>query len=131
VNSRKEIAIAVVMRGNDVLIGQRGHNVPLPGLWEFPGGKIEQGESPAAAAIRECIEETGLEVEMTRPLQVINHDYPEFSVRLHFFLCHLKENSASTLAGGFSWRSRFDLQNLEFPSANTPVIADLTAGEFC
>src|SRR5437764_2006476 len=56
------IAVAVVEKDGHFLVGQRPEGVSLAGLWEFPGGKIEPGESPEAAAVRECLEETGVDV---------------------------------------------------------------------
>jgi mutator protein MutT len=58
--SRVEIAVAVVEHQGRFLIGKRPDDAALGGYWEFPGGKVEQGESPADAAIRECLEETGV-----------------------------------------------------------------------
>jgi mutator protein MutT len=79
------IAIAVVERQGSVLIGLRPGETALGGLWEFPGGKVESGETPASAAIRECLEETGLLVRVVAPLETIEHDYAHGRLRLEFF----------------------------------------------
>ena len=66
------IAVAVVEHDGRYLVGQRPAHVPLGGFWEFPGGKVERGETPEAAAIRECLEETGLTVHIQRVLEIIS-----------------------------------------------------------
>ena len=75
------IAIAVVEQDGRFLIGQRPPGVPLAGLWEFPGGKVEPGESPEQAAIRECREEAGIEVtivgEYPDRMERYSHGFPQ------------------------------------------------------
>lgn len=85
----REIALAVIVRDGRVLVGRRPKG-PLAGLWEFPGGKIEPGESAGVAAVRECAEELGLSVAAVRGLGVVEHDYPEVHVRLHVVLCRIE-----------------------------------------
>jgi mutator protein MutT len=116
-----EIAIAIVARGNQVLIGQRPADVPLAGYWEFPGGKLLPDESPAAAAVRECREETNLIVTVEQALSVVRHDYPHGQLVLHFFICQIAENSPSPRAG-YRWVERGDLMSYQFPPANAPVL---------
>ena len=65
-DSRTLIAIAIVEYDGLFLVGQRPPDVPLAGLWEFPGGKVQAGETPEAAAARECFEETGLTAQVDR-----------------------------------------------------------------
>ncbi len=79
-----EIAVAVVVDQGRYLIGLRPEGAPLAGLWEFPGGKVLAGETPALAAARECREEAALEIDIGPALIVIVHDYPHGRLRLHF-----------------------------------------------
>ncbi|MCG8585943.1 MAG: (deoxy)nucleoside triphosphate pyrophosphohydrolase [Pirellulales bacterium] len=119
------IAIAVVQRGDEVLIGQRPEGVALAGLWEFPGGKIEPGETPAVAAARECREEAGLDVVVGETIDVIHHTYEHDTVELHFIACHV--NEAGEPSGSFRWVHRQELSAYEFPAANTPILEKLAS----
>ena len=118
------IAIAVVEHEGQILVGRRPVGVPLAGLWEFPGGKIESGETPEAAAIRECAEETGLRVQASfrYPSQFEQYDHGE--VELFFIGCRLLGNLQQPRRP-FLWVPRGELANLEFPSGNRAIIKRL------
>lgn len=81
----REVAVALVSHGRRVLLVQRPARGPLPGLWEFPGGKIEAGETPEAAVRRELHEEAGLAVGPCVLALTTTHRYPHTYVRLHAF----------------------------------------------
>src|SRR5262245_23048023 len=81
------IAIAVVEHAGRYLVGRRPEGVPLAGLWEFPGGKVRDGETPEKAAASECLEETGLEVHVGQAYPEVVHAYEHGQVRLSFFAC--------------------------------------------
>lgn len=123
---RTEIAIAVVEQDDCFLVGRRPTGVPLAGLWEFPGGKVEPGEALEQAVIRECQEEAGIAIEVLAPYAVRDYDYDHAEVRLHFFACHPVARSVQP-NGSFRWVRREELGNLEFPSANRALIEQLTA----
>ena len=124
------VSIALVAHRGCYLVGQRGPNGPLAGFFEFPGGKCNPGESPEACAVRECLEETGLSVEVVRLRREIEHIYPYGAVRLHFFDCRLLPDSdPQTLAPGFMWVARERLREFNFPEPNQPLLAELAAGE--
>jgi mutator protein MutT len=117
------IGIAVVEHDGRFLVGLRGEHGPLPGYAEFPGGKCRPGESPAACAIRECHEETGLRVDVTQSLFSREYEYPHGKVELHFFLCAPARGSdPAPHHGGFRWIPAADLPTLRFPPANDVVI---------
>ena len=120
------IAIAVVEHAGHFLIGQRPDGVPLAGLWEFPGGKIEPGETPEAAAVRECEEEAGIVVRplFRYPEQV--HRYEHGEVQLIFIAAELAGDTPIAPRHPFRWVRREDLANYEFPAANRHVL-DLLA----
>lgn len=120
------IAIAVVVRGSWVLVGQRPQGVPLAGYAEFPGGKVEPGETPADAAVRECREETGLDVRVVRLFDAREHTYTHGKVSLHFFLCEPRDANAE-LPPPYRWVERTQLDHLAFPEANQHVIQQLTS----
>lgn len=116
-----EIAIAVVEHSGRYLVGQRPTRKPLAGLWEFPGGKVEPGETAAEAAVRETREETGLEIVLDALIEQLDHRYEHAALRLYFFAAHLADPHAAPLAR-FRWCSRSELQQLEFPAANRPIL---------
>jgi 8-oxo-dGTP diphosphatase len=122
---RQEIAIAVVERDGRYLIGQRDEDTVLAGYWEFPGGKIENGETPEAAAIRECLEETGLVVRVTGAYPTTSHDYQHASLRLHFLACEVVD-VRSALPHRFRWASAVELASYRFPPANQTLLDQLT-----
>jgi 8-oxo-dGTP diphosphatase len=121
---RKKIAIAVVEQGGRFLVGQRPPGVPLAGMWEFPGGKVRSGETPEQAAARECLEETGLGVQVGPPYPIVLHDYPHDRVELHFFHCEPLDPDRPPRAP-FRWVAAAELANLEFPEANRSLVAEL------
>jgi 8-oxo-dGTP diphosphatase len=122
------IAIAVVEHEGCFLIGQRPAGASLAGLWEFPGGKIEPGETAEAAAIRECLEETGLRVQpLSRyPLHVQEYDHDR--VELHFIACRMNETGPFTPRLPFRWIARSELSRYEFPAGNRGILQLLLAG---
>lgn len=122
------IAIAVVQDGQRFLIGQRPAGVPLSGYWEFPGGKVGPDETPSAAVLRECQEETGLEVCVGQLLAEVEHEYSHGRLRLYFFLCAPLDASRPPNAR-FRWVERSDLERYDFPEANQSVIARLITGD--
>jgi len=120
------IAIAVVEHENRFLIGQRPTGVPLAGLWEFPGGKIEPGETPEAAAVRECLEETGLAVEPLFAYPTQQHEYVHGSVELHFIACRSLTERPLAPREPFRWVARAELASCEFPAGNRRLLELLT-----
>ncbi len=118
------VAIAVVEHEDHFLVGRRSQHLPLGGLWEFPGGKIERDESPKAAAARECLEETGLRVRVSHCLLFHKQTYPHAEITLHFFACQLLDPEALPRRP-FQWISRQDLAKLQFPAGNRPLLQRL------
>ena len=116
-----EIAIAVVERDGCFLVGQRPSDVPLAGYWEFPGGKVRPGEEPAAAAVRECLEETGVPVTVVGEYPDALHDYPHGRLHLRFFACR-PTDSQFVFRSPFAWIARDKLASLSFPAANGGVL---------
>lgn len=115
------IAIAVVEHNDLFLIGERGPDVPLAGRWEFPGGKVEQGETAEQAAIRECLEETGLAVRIVGEYPPHIQQYDHDRVELHFFCCEPVDANARPLEP-YRWIERVDLAKYEFPAGNRGLL---------
>lgn len=116
-----QIALALIWRGGEVLVAKRASNAEhLPDVWEFPGGKIESGETPEQAAIREAREETGLKVEVFGAREVIEWDYEARRVTLRPFDCRV--------VGGKTEHQFVAVRDLEiedFPAANRSLISAL------
>ena len=123
---RVQIAIAVVEDQGRWLIGRREADRALAGLWEFPGGKIEPGESAAAAAVRECLEETGAAVEVVGAYPPATHDYEHAAVDLHFLACRLVEQTRP-LPERFRWVATAELSRYDFPAANAALLSLLSS----
>ena len=83
-----EVVAAIIKQGNAILATQRGYG-DFAGGWEFPGGKIEQGETPERALVREIHEELEAHISVDRPIVVVDHDYDTFHLHMHCFLCHV------------------------------------------
>lgn len=121
------IAIAVVEHGGCFLVGQRPEGRPLAGYAEFPGGRVEDGEAAAAAAIRECLEETGVPVEVVGEYRDCFYEYTHDHLHLRFFACRPLP-PIQPAHPPFRWVSRDDLTALQFPKANASLVNHLLAG---
>ena len=116
------IAIAVVEHAGQFLIGQRPDGVPLAGLWEFPGGKIEPSETPEAAAVRECLEETGLVVQTLSRYPEHVQEYEHDRVQLFFIACRPESDVTRAPRPPFRWADREELAELDFPAGNRKLL---------
>ena len=129
------VAAAVLLHAGRVLVQTRPAGAHYAGFWEFPGGKLEPGESPAAGAERECREELGLEVRARETLCEVEWSYPGRRVRVHFVRCEADGVPAPEALDGqlLRWADADDLGTLRFLPANAEVLellaARLTAGD--
>jgi 8-oxo-dGTP diphosphatase len=122
------VAAAVVIESGRVLLTQRAEGQHLEGLWEFPGGKIEDGESPEEALVRECREECGIGIQVGQILDVTFHRYPEKDVLLLFYRCSLMSGEVRHLQiADHAWVEPKELGRYELPPADGPVIARIRA----
>lgn len=118
------VAAAVVFQDGRVLLTRRRDDQHLRGLWEFPGGKVEAGESPEAAVVRECREEVGIDIRVERILEVTHHVYPEKEVLLLFYRCSLVGGEVQHLeVADHAWVRPDALDQYELPPADGPVVA--------
>jgi 8-oxo-dGTP diphosphatase len=117
------VAIAVVEHNGCCLVGERRPTDVLPGRAEFPGGKCLPDEAAAECAVRECCEETGLNVIAERKIYACRHDYPHALLDLEFWLCRpCPAIEAATPQNGYQWLPIQALKSLDFPDANRAVI---------
>lgn len=117
---------AAVIRGTEgrILIARRPDHVHQGGLWEFPGGKVEDGESVRAALERELFEELGIRVLVARPLLKVSHDYPDKQVLLDVWDVSAFSGEPQGVEGQpLAWVSSRQLADYAFPAANQPIVA--------
>ncbi len=122
------VACALIDADNRVLVAQRPEGKALAGLWEFPGGKLEAGERPEPALIRELSEELGITVkeECLAPLTFASFAYPEFHLLMPLYLCRRWEGQvASREAQALKWVRPGKLRELAMPPADEPLIPHL------
>ena len=125
------VAAALIVRGGEVLIGQRRSDQPMASLWEFPGGKIEAGESPEQALARELAEELGIRAAIGPPVTRIRHNYRHGgAVDLQFFAVHeFSGEIDNQIYQQVRWVRLEELTGYEFLAADRGLIRDLAAGK--
>jgi 8-oxo-dGTP diphosphatase len=120
------VAAGIVLRNKQIFLTKRAQAAHQGGKWEFPGGKVEQGETVEQALLRELNEEIGIEVTTSNAFMTISHDYPEKKVVLDFFLVTQFDGEPSGCEGQeFSWFDIAVLAELDFPEANQAVVDQL------
>ena len=120
-----EVVAAIIRKEDKVFATQRGYG-DWKDWWEFPGGKMEPGETPEEALKREIREELDAEISVDKFLETIDYDYPQFHLTMHCFLCslvgealHLNEHEAAR------WLSAQNLNSVEWLPADLTLIANL------
>jgi len=125
-----DVTAGLVFRAGKLLITQRPAGTHLGGLWEFPGGKLETGETFEAALVRELDEELGIDVAVGELVEAITHDYPEKSVHLKFFRCEwLAREPHPHEVAAIAWVTRDELEDYEFPAADARLLDQLRSDD--
>jgi mutator protein MutT len=120
------VAAAIIRRNEHILLTRRKPDAHLPGLWEFPGGKVEPGESLIAALQRELREELAIDVEVQEECYTTTHHYPAKSVELHFFNCTIIDGEPHLIdVAEFRWVKSSDLLSYSFPEADLELVERL------
>jgi len=118
-------AVALIDRDGRVLLAQRPKGKSMEGLWEFPGGKIEPGETPEEALIRELHEELGIDTwsSCLAPLTFASHTYEDFHLLMPLFACRKWEGIVQSLEGqALKWVRPNQLRDYPMPPADEPLI---------
>ena len=124
--SERVIVVAAVIEENDrFLVARRLEGTHLAGYWEFPGGKVRNGESDEAALAREISEELNSGVSQLRQILQTSHIYPPRTVELHFYRCELTGTPQPVLGQELRWIARGEFSSMDFPPADAELIAAL------
>ena len=118
-------AVALIDAEGRVLLAQRPPGKSMAGLWEFPGGKVEQGETPEAALVRELHEELGIETwnSCLAPLTFASHSYDEFHLLMPLFACRKWQGIPQAREGQtLAWARKTELRDYPMPPADIPLI---------
>ena len=121
-----EVVAAVIEDDDRFLLTRRQAGVHLAGLWEFPGGKLDPGETGRGALARELREELDVDVEVGERMFQTRHAYADRTVELSFYRCSLKSAPQPLLGQEMRWVPRAELALLGFPPADNELIAMLT-----
>lgn len=118
-----EVVAGIIVQDGKVLIGERPSSKPYAGYWEFPGGKVESGESEAVALARELSEELGILVHRSQALFVHDYTYPDKTVRLHFLQVLQFEKKISKLEHqDLHWATATDLFSMKLLDGNKDIL---------
>lgn len=121
-------AIALIDLEGRVLIAERPEGKSMAGMWEFPGGKVEAGEIPEAALVRECKEELGIDITAAclAPFAFASHSYETFHLLMPLFLCRKWAGSVQPMEGQrFKWVKPLEMSQYPMPPADLPLVAML------
>lgn len=121
-------AVALFDADGRVLLAQRPEGKPMAGLWEFPGGKLEAGETPELCLRREMREELGIDIceSCAAPLSFVSHAYADFHLLMLLYACRKWEGIPTPLEGqNLAWRFPHAMGDLPMPPADLPLVAAL------
>lgn len=120
------VTCAIIKQDNTILICQRSAKMKLPLKWEFPGGKIEPGESKEECLIREIKEELGIDINVGRALSMVEYHYPEFAICLYPFECKLVDGELDLSEHAQAiWVGKAELLNYDWAAADLPIVQAL------
>ena len=127
----KQVVAALIERGDEILICQRGPNQPMPLKWEFPGGKIEPGEEEPGALRRELQEELGILAEIREKVISVEHQYKKGgAVELHLYrVREFQGELENKIFAQIRWVKRCDLRSFDFLAADRDIVRQLASGK--
>jgi len=126
----KRVVAALIVKGGKILVCQRTRHQTMPLKWEFPGGKIEEGEQPRDALHRELGEELGIDATIGDEVARIRHEYKSGnSVELRFYVVHeFRGELENRIFKDMQWVARTELPSLDFLEADLKLVSDVAAG---
>lgn len=118
------VVAAVIEKEGKILCVQRGksQHAYISEKWEFPGGKIEEGESETETIQREIREELNMQLVVLEKLMVVEHDYPDFHLTMHTYRCSTKDEPTLTEHQAFRWMEKHELSTLDWAAADEPIV---------
>jgi 8-oxo-dGTP diphosphatase len=120
------VCCGIIEESGKVYAFRRGGGMKMPGKWEFPGGKVEAGESAESALHRELLEELLIKVEILECMEVVHHDYPEFTIHLIPFRARILEGTIQLIEhDAFQLGTIAELRDLDWADADIPVLNQL------
>lgn len=127
----KHVVAALIVQDGKILVCQRTRHQPMPLKWEFPGGKIEEGEQPRDALHRELDEELGIDAKIGDEVRRLRHDYKGGgAVELRFFVVReYKGELENRIFREIRWADRSELPSFDFLEADLDLVKDLAAGK--
>ena len=132
INGRKKrptwipVVAGIIAKEGKVLLGERPEGSSLAGVWEFPGGKLEAGELPEQALIREFREEVGIIISSSEKFMMVKHDYPDRLVTLYVQLIHDHQGEITPMEGqALKWVELEDLGSIDFLKGNQVIVKAL------
>jgi 8-oxo-dGTP diphosphatase len=127
----KRVVAAVIFKDGKILVCQRTRHQTMPLKWEFPGGKIEEGEQPRDALRRELEEELGIDAKIGHEVSRVRHEYPGGgAVELRFFVVHEYHGKIENkIFRDVQWAPRSELSRYDFLEADLPLVRDIADGK--
>ena len=124
--ARREVVAALIYRGSRFMITRRPEGKARAGMWEFAGGKAEEGETLEEALIRECREEIGVTVSVGEAYMTVEYDYPDIPVRLTLFRAEIVSGEPTSMEGNaIAWITPEEIPDYTFCPADEPIIKRL------
>lgn len=124
---RVEVVAAIIVRGESVLATQRGYG-EFEGWWEFPGGKVDEGETPEQAIVREIHEELNAQISIERYLCTAEYDYPTFHLSMRCYVCTLDDDEFELLEHhAAQWLDAENLRKVDWLPADIQVVEAIEA----
>ena len=127
---RREVVAALIYRGSRFMICRRPEGKARAGMWEFVGGKAEEGESLEEALVRECREEIGVTVKVGEAYMTVTYDYPDIPVHLTLFRAEITSGEPRSMEGNaIAWITKEEIPDYTFCPADLPIIERLSKEE--